>query len=277
MGDPGLTTPVQRVRRSGGRGPAALGLAAVLAVGLLAWHPWTSGSVRDHGPASPSPIVAVGSDQPALAAPSDSAALADLDPALFGGPIVGPWTGRVTGVWSIVAFLRSDPVSREPVSLRQQKVAVFVGPHDLGNQPNLICDLEATFLRRAAADLPTREVRYLGIAFPADMTVYVDRVSLVGGEIDALPVELGRISGDLPLLAPVVPTPGTVPTPVTVPIPRIIPTSSPRPRAQPHPQVPIDPVRMFALRGGGPWPDGVYRIEAYTRDGLPTQLFACIR
>jgi hypothetical protein len=48
-------------------------------------------------------------------------------------------------------------------------------------------------------------------------------------------------------------------------------------RAQPYPQVPTDPVRRFALRGGGPWPDGVYRFEAYTRDGLPTQLFACIR
>jgi len=268
MGDPGLTTPVQRVRRSGGRGPIALGLALVVAVGLLTWHPWTTGSVRDQGAADPSPsrVVANASEGSGLAAPgaSDSPTLADLDPALFGGPIVGPWTGRVRGEWSIVAFLRLDPVSRDPVDLNQQQVAVFIGPHDLGDRPKTICDEQGTFLHPAAADLPTREVRYLGIAFPSDMTVYVDRVSLVDGQIDPLPLS--------PVTAP---TPGTLPSASADP--GSSPGSSPVSRAQLYPQVPTDPVRMFALRGGGPWPDGVYRFEAYTRDGLPTQLFACIR
>lgn len=34
---------------------------------------------------------------------------------------------------------------------------------------------------------------------------------------------------------------------------------------------------MFALPGGGPWPDRVYRFEVASRTGLPGELFACIR
>ena len=39
----------------------------------------------------------------------------------------------------------------------------------------------------------------------------------------------------------------------------------------------VDPVQMFELPGGGPWPDGVYRFDVFTRDGPPAQLYACIR
>ena len=38
-----------------------------------------------------------------------------------------------------------------------------------------------------------------------------------------------------------------------------------------------EPVRTSALPGGGPWPDGVYRFDVSTHEGLPTSLFACIR
>jgi hypothetical protein len=279
--EPGRT-PVQPVQRAGSRRPIALGLGLVLVVGLLAWRPWVGAARAPEGSVDPSSPVAVatfaggpaGSPAPA---PGDS-----LDPTLFGPPIVGPWTGRVTGEWSIVAFLRPDPISRDPLNLRQQQVAVFIGPHDLGAQPAAICAENGAYRHRSAAVLPTREVRYLGIAFPSAMTVYVDRVSLVDGEIDPLPIELGRISGDLPLLeVGGSPTPGdgrgASPSPGGAGSSAAAGNGSAAGGPVPTPELGLsDPVRMFALRHGGPWPDGVYRFEAYTRDGLPTQLFACI-
>jgi len=256
MADPGGTTPIQPVQRAGVRGPLAIGLAAVIVIGLLAWHPWMSGANRgpdvanQPGPGGASSSPGLASNDPARPVATDN-----LDPARFGGSTIGPWTGELTADWSVVAFVRMDLTSRDPVALRQQLVAVFVGPHDLGDRPAAICHQQGTRLRPAAANLPTREVSYLGIAFPADRTVYVDGVSLVGGLLGALPIELGRIAGD-PLL------------------PVKVPDASPEAGSLPPPGA--DPVRMFVLPGGGPWPDGVYLFEAYTRDGLPIELFACI-
>ena len=100
MGDPGLTTPVQPVRRPGGPGTLAVGLVILGVLGLLAWHPW-AGTRAHPDPASPLPAPVV----PAGPIGPDASA----DPDLFGGPTTGPWSGRVTGEWSIVAFLRADP------------------------------------------------------------------------------------------------------------------------------------------------------------------------
>jgi hypothetical protein len=329
MTDPGLTTPVQPVRPSGGRGTLAAGLAILAVVGLLAWHPWdgTEASV----PASPLPALVV---PPAPIGPD-----ASTDPDLFGGPTTGPWSGRVTAEWSIVAFLRSDPVSRDPLNLRQQQVAVLYGQPETVGLSDAICDQEGTFLHRAAADLPTREVRYLGIAFPPEESVAVKRVALGGQVVAALPVELGRIPGvgasmpplpsaSLPAAVPLLPIPsppgpqaGTrYESPPDAPAPRLAPAPAsplgpqagntvdgeaaldaggllaaggtvPAAGAQPggsagggsagggnaRAGTPGEQVRMFALPGGGPWPDGVYRFDLSTHEGLPTTLFACIR
>ena len=167
---------------------------------------------------------------------------------------VGPWSRRVAGEWSIVAFLQPDR-SRDPLYLRQERVAVFIGAvREPAGGPDAICDAAGTSSRQAAVVLPTREVRFLGIAYPADRTVYVDRVVRVGadGSLGALPVELGRIPG-------------------------VGADVGPRRRPRPGGGSGVDPVRMFGLPGGGPWPDGVYRFDVFTRDGPPAQLYACIR
>lgn len=96
---------------------------------------------------------------------------------------------------SVVAFLRADPVSRDPLNLRQQQVAVHCGQPDAVGLSDAICDQEGTFLHRAAADLPTGEVRYVGIAFPPEESVAVRRIARLGQVVTALPVELGRVPG----------------------------------------------------------------------------------
>ena len=169
MSDPGLTTPVQPVRAAGsrGRGIVAAGLVLVLVVGLLAWHPWV-------GPPEAPPIGV------ASVAPSSDGGLLDRGP--LGGPLTGTWTGRVAAKWSIVAFLRADPVSPDPVSpdpldLRQEEVTVFLGPvHPPISRAPEYCDTVGPTGERSAAELPTREVRFLGIAFPTDQAVVVDGV-----------------------------------------------------------------------------------------------------
>ncbi len=248
----------------------AVGLAALVVVGLLAWHPWG-------GPAAPD---ASASALPALVIPPGPIGPdASTDPDLFGGPTTGPWSGRVTGEWSIVAFLRADPVSRDPLNLRQQQVAVLYGQPDTVGLTDAICDQEGTFLHRAAADLPTREVRYLGIAFPPEESVAVRRIARLGQAVAALPVELGRIPGvgaslaELPIASPPGPQAGTT-------VDEGAATGdggSAGGGAAAGVGTGGEPVRMFALPGGGPWPDGVYRFDVSTHEGLPTALFACIR
>jgi hypothetical protein len=304
MGDPGLTTPVQPVRRPGGSGTLVVGLAILGVVGLLAWHPWTGAGQRPEEIPSPLPVAAV----PAGPIGPD----ASRDPDLFGGPTAGTWSGRVTGEWSIVAFLRSDPVSRDPLNLRQQQVAVLYGQPEAVGLSDAICDQEGTFLHRAAADLPTGEVRYLGIAFPPEESVAVRRIARLGEEVPALPIELGRIPGvGASLPAPPIASPpgpqagttfdeeaaldaggmlavgGTVPAAGgmlavggTVPADGALPgggSAGGGDGSAAGGGTPPEPVRMFALAGGGPWPDGVYRFDVSTHEGLPTALFACIR
>jgi hypothetical protein len=260
MTEPGLTTPLQPVGRGRGLGPVAVGLMLMVILGVIVWRPWASAGLHPGGdPGSPRAIVAGApvADSASLGTGASPEASADSD--LFAGPTSGPWSGRVTGEWSIVAFLRSDPVSRDPLNLRQQQVAVFVGARPTGTDPGAICDAPGTFLHQAAADLPTRAVYFLGIAFPADRQVFVDGVYRLGGSpLEARPVELGRIPGD-----------------ETAPVSPVSPVASAG--AGPSPTVEVEPVRMFALPDGAAWPDGVYRFDVYTRDGLPTQLFACIR
>ena len=72
---------------------------------------------------------------------------------------------------------------------------MLYGQPDAVGLTDAICDQEGTFLHRAAADLPTREVRYLGIAFPPEESVAVRRIARLGQVVPALPVELGRIPG----------------------------------------------------------------------------------
>lgn len=258
MSEPGLTTPLQPVRRERGLGPVAVGLALAVVLGVIVWRPWSTASRQPDGRDGGSSSVLIGG--PASHEPATPRPNASFDPLasseLFAGPTTGPWSGRVAGEWSIVAFLRTDPgFSRESLTLRQQPVAVFVGPPPPHTDPNFFCDAAGAFSRQTAADLPTRAVHFLGIAFPPDRQVYVDGVYRLGGtSLGARPVELGRISGD--------------------------PVATPNPAASvpaPSPNRADEPVRMFALPDGGAWPDGVYRFDVFTRDGLPGQMFACIR
>jgi hypothetical protein len=145
---------------------------------------------------------------------------------------------------------------------------VFLGPvHPPISRAPEYCDEVGPTGERAAAELPTREVRFLGIAFPADQTVDVDGVVRLGQAVGAIPVELGRIpgvgAGEAPSASASASAPGH-------------PTSDgglPGPSGSPS----GDPVRMFGLPGGGPWPDGLYRFDVVTGDGAPAQLYACIR
>jgi hypothetical protein len=249
MSDPGLTTPVQPVRAAGsrGRGVVAAGLVLVVVVGLLAWHPWV-------GPPGAPPIGV------ASVAPSGGGGL--LDRGLPGGPLTGTWTGRVAAKWSIVAFLRADPVSGEPLDLRQEEVTLFLGPvHPPISRAPEYCDTVGPTGERSAAELPTREVRFLGIAFPTDQSVVVDGVRRLGEAFGAIPVELGRN-----------PSVGAGEAGSATPSSR-----SDRGSAGPSGSPAPDPVRMFGFPGGGPWPDGLYRFDVVTGDGGPAQLYACIR
>ena len=271
MTEPGLTTPLQPVRRDRGLGPVAVGLMLVALLGVIVWRPWSSASLRPGADPGVSPrAIAAGapSADPATVGPDaspDALAGATTDSDLFAGPTTGPWSGRVTGEWSIVAFLRSDPVSLDPLNLRQQQVAVFVGWSPTDPDPSVICDAPGTFLHQAAADLPTRAVHFLGIAFPPDRQVFVDGVYRLGGSsFQTRPVELGRIPGDR--TAPALSAPSAAAT---------VDPSSTGPALSPTGEV--EPVRMFAMPDGGAWPDGVYRFDVYTHDGLPARLFACIR
>jgi hypothetical protein len=295
MSDRGLVTPVQPVRPRGAHGTIAVGVAALAVIGLLVWHPWAGAPTRPDqpdGPVSSVPGVAVASGVPMSPGPRVPVGPdASTDPDLFGGPTTGPWSGRVTGEWSIVAFLRSDPVSRDPLNLRQQQVAVLYGQPESVGLTDAICDQEGTFLHRAAADLPTREVRYLGIAFPPEESVAVRRIARLGEYVPALPVEIGRIPGGGAIPTP---TPAATPTVASTQLPRSV-LSTPGPLAgttldkgstgggganadEGTVSGPVrELVQMFALPGGGPWPDGVYRFDVSTHEGLPTALFACIR
>jgi hypothetical protein len=229
-------------------------------VAILAWHPWASPSAVPSS-ALPASTPAIGLSS---AAPFEIPAEGGLPTDLLGGPMVGPWSGRVAAQWSIVAFLRADPVSRDPLDLRQQQVMVFLGPvHPPISRAPEYCDEVGPTGERAAAELPTREVRFLGIAFPGDRTVDVDGVVRLGQAVGAIPVELGRI--------PSVGVDG-VPS-ASASRPPVSDVGSPGPSGSP----PGDPVRMFGLPGGGPWPDGLYRFDVVTGDGAPAQLYACIR
>jgi hypothetical protein len=137
---------------------------------------------------------------------------------------------------------------------------VFIGAvREPAGGPDAICDAAGTSTRQAPVVLPSGEVRYLGIAYPPDRTIYVDRVVRVGADtsLGALPVELGRIPGTGADVA--------------------VPSAGPSGGSVTGSGSGVDPVRMFELPGGGPWPDGVYRFDVFTRDGPPAQLYACIR
>lgn len=255
MAEPGSTTPIQPVRGGGGRGAAGVAVVLLAVVGLLVWQPWSGGAGPAPTPRQPATGTSAVAGSGSIATPAD-AALGSSD--LLAVPTVGPWSGRVAAEWSILAFLRADPVSRDPLELDQQLVAVFIGPvREPVGGPDAVCDATGTTLHpSAAAVLPTREVRFLGIAFPADRDVDVERVVRVGADrsLGAQPVAIGRIPGegaDLGYGA----------------------SASPLPSGESG----DDSVRMFGLPGGGPWPDGVYRFDVFTRDGPPAQLYACIR
>jgi len=300
MSDRGLITPVQRVRPPGGHGALAVGLSIVVVLGLLVWRPWAAEPPDSPGPVGPRPAVVAssipgGPDASAIAGPPDDSS----DPDLFGRLTFGPWSGRVTGEWSIVAFLRDGPVPGDPLILRQQQIALmFSQPESVGLSA-AICDQEGTFLHRAAADLPTREVRYLGLAYPPEESVAVRRITRNGQVVTAQPVQLGRIPGVWPTGGP--PPSGSSPDPGastaeadaargaggplaaggTVPSPVASPSVGagvgPQPSAGASGAPVHEPVWIFALPGGGPWPDGVYRFDVSTHEGLPTAVFACIR
>jgi anaerobic selenocysteine-containing dehydrogenase len=145
-------------------------------------------------------------------------------------------------------------------------------------------------LTATAAFIPTRRIEF----YKED-----DGFLRLGETVPALPVELGRIPGvgaDLPPLPsgsaagdpPASTTPdqeaalgagGLLAAGGTVPAAGALPGGSALPAAGAPPlgETPSEQVRMFALPGGGPWPDGVYRFDVSTHEGLPTALFACIR
>ena len=190
-----MTTPLQPLRRGSGRGSLLVGLVFLLLVGALAWHPWSHPG-RDRADASvamASRSGAVGSSPEPSASPSVSAPDPDADP--FRGPIIGPGPDRISARWSIVAFIRADPVSRDPLTMSQQQVAVFVGTHPLPSDPQAICDQAGTVLRPGAVSLRSGEVSFLGIAFPTDRGVEVASVDRLGQTLDVLPVELGPTVG----------------------------------------------------------------------------------
>jgi hypothetical protein len=154
-----------------------VGLAFLTLVVVLVWHPW-SGADRDRD-------VVVEASSGASAAPTD----------LTPGPTTGPWSGRISAEWSIVAFLRADPVSRDALTIRQQPVAVFVGTYPLPSDRQAICDQPGTPRYPGAADLGSGEVSFLGIAFPLDRGVEVASVDRLGQTLDVSPVDIGRIPG----------------------------------------------------------------------------------
>jgi hypothetical protein len=234
MAEPGSTTPVQPIRGGGGRGAAGIAVVLVAGVGLLAWQPWASGAGPSAAPGhqTASSSVTAGSESTAgttgRPGASDVPGRADAPSSsssdLLAVPTVGPWSGRVAAEWSTVAFLRADPVSRDPLDLDQQLVAVFIGPvREPVGGPDAVCDATGTTLHpSAAAALPTREVRFLGIAFPADREVDVERVVRVGGDasLGALAVAIGRIPGEgagLGYGASAPRHPGSAARPVTTP------------------------------------------------------------
>jgi hypothetical protein len=183
----------------------------------------------------------------ASAAPSSDGGLLDRGPSRR--PAEETWTGRVAAKWSIVAFLRADPVSRHPLDLRQEEVTLFLGPvHPPISRAPEYCDTVGPTRERSAAELPTSEVRFLGIAFPTDQSVVVDGVRRLGEAFGAIPVELGRI-----------PSGGASEAGSATPSPRPD-RGSAGPSGTPAP----DPVRMFGFPGGGPWPDGLYRFDVVT-------------
>ena len=188
MSDPGLTTPVQPVRAGGnrGRGVVAIGLALLAVVGLLAWHPWVGQVDR--------PPIGLASVAPSA---PQSGAGSLVDPSLLEGPITGILSSRVAAEWSIVAFVRADPVSGDPLDLLQHEVTVFLGPvHPPISRAPEYCDTVGPTGKRSAAELPTGEVRYLGIAFPADQSVVVDGVVSLGEAVGAIPVAFGSPTDD---------------------------------------------------------------------------------
>jgi hypothetical protein len=242
--------PVQPVRGGGARGAVGVAVVLLAVVGLLAWQPWSGAAAPTSTPERTTSGPSSVAEGVSIATPTDAA---PPPSNLLAVPTIGPWSGRIAFEWSIVAFLQPDR-SRDPLNLRQEPVAVFIGAVRVpAGGPDAICDAAGTSSRPAAVVLPTREVRYLGIAYPADRTVYVDRVVRVGAGVSlgALPVELGRIPGTGADVA--------------------------SPPAGPSGGSGVDPVQMFRLPGGGPWPDGVYRFDVFTRDGPPAQLYACIR
>lgn len=176
--------------------------------------------------------------------------------------MTGPWSGTVAAKWSIVAFLRAHPISRDPLDMQQQEVTVFLGPvHPPISRAPEYCDTVGPTRELSAAELPTGEVLFLGIAYPAVRTVSVDGVVRLGEDIGAIPVELGWIpSVGADDAGSATTSPGSD---IASPDPSGTPTG--------------DPIRMFGFPGGGPWPDGLYRFDVVTPDGPPAQLYACIR
>jgi len=260
MADPGLSTPVQPVRGDGTGRALAAGVVIVLLVGLLAWHPWVGPTaIRDAG-TTHGRVPASGSTPAGASALPPGVGGTTGDASRLAVPTTGPWSGRVAAEWSVVAFLRADPVSRDPLDLDQQPVAPFAAPAAPVAAPDAVCDAGGAV--PAAADLPTREVRYLGIAYPAATDVTVERVVRDDAPVDVLPIALGRISGP-----PAIPA-ATAATAATAP---------PDGTADSNPPPAPDPVRIFALPGGGPWPDGIYRFDVAAGGNPPLELFACIR
>lgn len=269
MTEPGATTPLQPVGRGSGRRPVLAGAALLALLGLLVWQPWAGPDPAGRRAAGPSASAVSGlpagsldasggTDPPAATGPSPTP---DGLPGPTPAPTTGQWTGRIPGRWSIVAFLREDLLSHDPLAFVQQPVAVWplagIGTA-AGAQPGS-CDERPSPGLAGGAILPAGGVRLLGIAFPDGRAVTVTRIVGLPDDMSADPFDLGTIGADPASLPPV------------------------RPRASVAPGSPDgavagrDPVRLFALPGGVRWPDGTYRFEIATRDGLPGALYACIR
>ena len=262
-GGPGLVTPLQSIGPESGRRAVLATVALATLLGVLAWQPWAGAQER---PAAAAVAVAEGS--PAAATP------APTKPAATPGPTTGPWSGRIAPTWSIVAFLRAEPVSRDPLVLVQEPVAVWpvpgVGTSAAGGPAD--CAARPVPGRDGGADLPGDEVRLLGVAFPAGRDAVVTRIVGLPDDLRAVPVDLGAVPGVGALLpAPATdPSTGVGSTGPGVAAGGPVATGSPATTG-------ADPVRLYGLAGGVRWPNGVYRFELATRTGLPGILIACIR
>jgi hypothetical protein len=213
---------------------AAASAALVVALGLLAWHPWGSSvsGTPSQGDARATEIARAPEPSAAGGEPSGSP-VAIIAPDASSSPVVAPgltadYRSLVDNEWTIVALLTpGSTASEEPVIphvpppawsadgpfliLQQGLGGASTEQRSAAGGPGGVCSVAAPPRDRPAVHLPADRVAYLGLTYPGmsgTATIRVAVLGVSGARIVRVPAPVVRLDGITPSGRYVLPSAG---------------------------------------------------------------------